>query len=212
MREVRELCFDISRFNSKRYRVSEFVHSLIHHSEIETLLSYEETIRYAEFPALDLKGDDREVFVDNLYLPVQHTEVFDALDWLRDQKGVQRIVELKVPDRLINAHDEARIAEFVEKFEVEHLDWRCLDLSLSVLGSATTGDNATTADERKINDKIKELHLYSSGRRAAIDHWLGDDGIPTLTKASVLNAISCQVSKIPARHLLQMLIAKCSSL
>ncbi|KAL7973096.1 hypothetical protein HDV63DRAFT_414849, partial [Trichoderma sp. SZMC 28014] len=169
--KLRELCFDISRFNSKKYRVSDFVHSLIHHSETETLLSYEETIRYAEFPALDLEGDEKEAYVDNMYLPIRHTEVFDALDWLRDQKGVQRIVELKVPDRLINAHDEARIAE-------------CLDLSLSVLGSAIIGDDAKATNKRQTNDKIKELHLYSSGRRAAIDHWLGDDGIPTLTKAS----------------------------
>lgn len=209
MRKVRELCFDISRFNSKKYRVSDFVHSLIHHSETETLLSYEETIRYAEFPALDLEGDEKEAYVDNMYLPIRHTEVFDALDWLRDQKGVQRIVELKVPDRLINAHDEARIAEFVAKFEVEYLDWRCLDLSLSVLGSAIIGDDAKATNKRQTNDKIKELHLYSSGRRAAIDHWLGDDGIPTLTKASVLNEISFQDFKPPLHHKTQMLTAKC---
>ncbi|KAL6790270.1 hypothetical protein GGI42DRAFT_358914 [Trichoderma sp. SZMC 28013] len=160
------------------------------YSENETLLSYEETIHYAEFPALDLKGDDKQTFVDNTYLTVQHTEVFDPLTWLRDQKGVKRIVELKVPDRLINAHEETCIAEFVESFEVEHLDWRCLDLSLSVLGSSVTGSSSSNADERMINDKIKELHLYSRGRTAAIDYWLEDDGIPILAKESVFLALS----------------------
>ncbi|KAL6862075.1 hypothetical protein J3F83DRAFT_221923 [Trichoderma novae-zelandiae] len=179
---VRELCFDMSRFDSKLHRVSEFVDSLTHHAGNETLLSYEETIRYVEFPPLDLKIDDRETFTDNKYLPTRHTEVFDTLTWLREQKGVKQIVELKVPDRLINAHDEKRIAEYVEMFEVECLDWRCLDLSLSVLGSPVAGSmNGGT----KANDKIKELHLYSSGRRAVIQHWLGDDGIPTLTKETV---------------------------
>lgn len=41
-----------------------------------------------------------------------------------------------------------------------------------------------------INDKIKELHLYSRGRTAAIDYWLEDDGIPILAKESVFLALS----------------------
>lgn len=194
--KVRELCFDISRFNSKLYSVSDFVHSLIHHSESKALLSYEETIRYAEFPALDLKIDERDTFGDNTYLPVQHTEVFDILTWLWQQKGVRRIVELKVPDRLVNPHSEERIAKFVDMFEVERLDWRCLDLSLSVFGSCVASDRTKVTDETKINDKIKELHLYSSGRRAAIDHWLGSGGIPTLTKASLFLPSSDGISAV----------------
>ncbi|KAK1243121.1 hypothetical protein MKX07_003749 [Trichoderma sp. CBMAI-0711] len=183
LHKVRELCFDISHFNSKQHRVSEFVDSLIQHSENENLLSYEETLRYVEFPALDIKVDDKETFPENAYLPSQHTEVFDTLKWLQEQKGVRQIVELKVPDRLINPHDEKRIAEYVAKFEVECLDWRCLDLPISVFGSHKP-ENST--DLTIVNDKIKELHLYSSGRRAVIDHWLGSNGIPTLTKASAV--------------------------
>lgn len=187
----------MSRFNSKRYLVSDFVYSLINHDEHTNLLLYEETIRYAEFPALDLKVDDRETFRDNTYLSDPHMEVFDVLSWLRTHKDVQRIIELKVLDRMVNPHEEEVIAEYVAMFEVERLDWRCLDLSLSVFGSDTADDKTdsndktnsndkTHANDRiKINDKIKELHLYSSGRRAAIDHWLGSDGIPTLTKASL---------------------------
>lgn len=171
--EVRELCFDISRLrlNPKLYGVSDFVYSLVNHSETERLLLYERTIRYAEFPLLDSKVDDKEAFADNTYLAVQHTEVFDILDWLRDKKKVQSIIELTVPDRLVNPHDEEGIAEYVEKFDVKHLNWKCLDLSLSVFTLA-------------IRKKIVELHLYSSGKRAVIDHWLGSDGILTLPQAS----------------------------
>ena len=183
--QVRELCFDLSRFNSNLYRVSDFVDSLIHNDENENLLLYEETLLYAEFPALDSKVDDRETFRDNTYLIDEHEEVFDILDWLRTKKEVQRIIELKVLDRMVNPHNEERIAAFVKDFGVERLNWRCLDLSLSVFGPNVANDKTSPNDEIKVNDKIKELHLYSSGRRAAIDHWLGSDGIPTLTKVSL---------------------------
>lgn len=76
---VRELCFDLSRFNSKAYRLSDFVGSLISHEENESLLRYENVIKYAEFPALGLNPDDRETFGESLQ--VEHTEVFDILDW-----------------------------------------------------------------------------------------------------------------------------------
>jgi hypothetical protein len=150
------------------------------------LLSYEETLRYVEFPALDLKVDDRETFGDNNHLSVQHTEVFRLLTWLQEKMHVRHIIQLKVPDRLINPHNENCIARFVNMYGVECLDWRCLDLSISIFSSpAAKGKTNADTDSMKAKEKIKELHLYSSGKRAVIDHWLSDEGIPTLTKASV---------------------------
>ncbi|OTA07300.1 hypothetical protein A9Z42_0081950 [Trichoderma parareesei] len=160
---VRELCLDLSHFNSKLHRVSKFVDSFIYHSQNDSLLSYEETLRYVEFPALDLKVDDRETFGDNNYLSVQHTEVFRLLTWLQEKMHVRHIIQLKVPDRLINPHNENCIAS----------------------SPAAKGKTNADTDSMKAKEKIKELHLYSSGKRAVIDHWLSDEGIPTLTKASV---------------------------
>ncbi|ETR98413.1 hypothetical protein M419DRAFT_38429 [Trichoderma reesei RUT C-30] len=160
---VRELCLDLSHFNSKLHRVSSFVDSFIYHSQNDSLLSYEETLRYVEFPALDLKVDDRETFGDNNHLSVQHTEVFRLLTWLQEKMHVRHIIQLKVPDRLINPHNENCIAS----------------------SPAAKGKTNADTDSMKAKEKIKELHLYSSGKRAVIDHWLSDEGIPTLTKASV---------------------------
>ncbi|KAH8588899.1 hypothetical protein B0O99DRAFT_693055 [Bisporella sp. PMI_857] len=142
---VHELFFDIS----------EFVQSLIQHRDPKkpVLPLYEETIRYAEFPALDLKVEDRESFNHNNHFTVPHVEVFDVLNWLHDDKGVRSIIELKVQDRLINPHDEIRIAQNVKRFNVEVLDWKILDLSISIF-------------EKEVKERIKELHLYSSGKRA----------------------------------------------
>ncbi|KAF2497767.1 subtilisin-like protein [Lophium mytilinum] len=164
--DVGDLCFDMSAFNSTSYRVSEFVDSLIWQSRTQTLLSYEKTLRYAEFPSLDMWVEERDVFSESSHLKREHTEVFKILKWL-EKKDVTTIIKLKVPDRLINAHDDRKMASFVDYFNVKVLDWKVLDLSISVLGKNT-------------KDLLEELHLYSSGNRAVISHWFSAEGICSL--------------------------------
>jgi hypothetical protein len=168
-RTVRELCFDISLFNSKSYRLYEFVSSLIAHNENETLLEYEPTIKYARFPPMDLHPDDKEVFGERIR--DDHREVFDVLDWLRKSKRVKSVIELNVPDRLVNPHNELQIAKYVKDFGVEILDWRFLDLSLSVF-------------DEKVKPKIRGLHLYASGKRAVISHWISEQGVESFCSVS----------------------------
>ncbi|KAJ0119897.1 Peptidase S8/S53 [Diaporthe amygdali] len=170
--EVDELCFEISQFNSKLYRVSEFIHSLINHQENAGLLWYEPTIKYARFPPLDVHIDDKEVF--GMGAQEEHTEVFDILQWLKQEKRVKSIIELKVPDRLVNPHNELLIAKYVDDFAIEVLNWRFLDLSLSVFSADT------------VKPRIRELHLYSSGKRAAISHWFSDEGLITFPNANYI--------------------------
>ncbi|KAL6693303.1 hypothetical protein J3F84DRAFT_401180 [Trichoderma pleuroticola] len=164
--EVDELCFDLSRFNSKKYPVSDFVRSLINHQDNPDLLSYEHTLKYAEFPNLDAKDDEKEIFGDDVHY--EHAEVFLILDWLRNDKKVREIIELTVPDRLVNPHNEAKIGNYVKLFQVQVLNWRFLDLSITVL------------PDQETKERIKELHLYASGKRAAISHWTSEKGILTL--------------------------------
>jgi hypothetical protein len=167
---VGDLCFDISAFNSASYSVSEFVDSLVRPSRQQAILAYEETLRYAEFPSLDLLVEEREVFSESSHLKHEHTEVFKILDWLKEKK-VTTIIKLKVPDRLINAHDDMKMAEWVNYFNVKILDWKVLDLSISVLKKDT-------------KQRLEELHLYSSGNRAVINHWFSAEGISSLTNVS----------------------------
>ncbi|KAL7792820.1 hypothetical protein V8C43DRAFT_315334 [Trichoderma afarasin] len=164
--KVDELCFDLSRFNSKKYPVSDFVRSLISHQDNPDLLSYEHTLKYAEFPNLDAKDDEKEIFGDDVHY--EHTEVFLILDWLRNDKKVREIIELTVPDRLVNPHNEVKIGNYVKLFQVQALNWRFLDLSITVL------------PDQETKERIKELHLYASGKRAAISHWTSENGILTL--------------------------------
>ncbi|KAI0593784.1 hypothetical protein F4775DRAFT_596851 [Biscogniauxia sp. FL1348] len=173
--EVRELCFDISLFDSKSYRLKDFVKSLINHRENETLLSYEPTIKYARFPVMDLHPAEKKSFGEVVYEDCR--EVFDVLDWLKKTKNVNSVIELKVPDRLVNPHNERHIAKYVKEFSVEILDWRFIDLSLSVF------------DKDKVKPKIRGLHLYASGKWAVISHWFSSEGLEsfaneTMTKAN----------------------------
>lgn len=95
------------------------------------MLRYEHTLKYVEFPPLDMAPEHRETFKESTHLMSNHDEVFRILDWL-GSKGVTKIIRLVVPDRLVNPHNELRMASYVRRFQVESLDWRVLDLALSI--------------------------------------------------------------------------------
>ena len=180
----------MSRYNWSAFVLSDFIDSLIHQDEIERrqMLKYESTLKYVEFPSIDMTVERREVIKDSANL-IKHDEVFRILQWLAD-KGVTKIIKLVVPDRLLNPHDEDEMARFVRRFQVEVLDWKVLDLSISIfkdLPMATSSAIASGRDVNKNSEKkkpawhLQELSLYSSGKRAAINHWFNkDDGIPSL--------------------------------
>ncbi|KAM0227912.1 hypothetical protein ACHAPO_011119 [Fusarium lateritium] len=160
--EVGQLCLDLSRFDSKGFRVSEFVDSMISQADND-LVTYEQTLRYVEFPPLDMLPEAREAFKDDCPLQFQHTEIFKILKWLRDKKKVQTIIKLKASDRLVNCHDQRLMAKGVELFNVKVLDWKVLDLCLDIF-------------DEKSQETITDLCLYSSGNRAVISHWFSPSG------------------------------------
>lgn len=132
-------------------------------------LKFEEVLRYADFPSLDLPPWDTPV-------ETIHKEIFDALNWLRKKKKVRKIMALKVLDRMYCPHDEKGIAIRTRRFEVEKLDWRYLDMAISYL---------TDPELDESPERLTELHLYSSGKRAAVDHWMGPNGVRVLRKVCV---------------------------
>ncbi|KAL3602888.1 hypothetical protein FPOAC2_07204 [Fusarium poae] len=127
------------------------------------LVTYEQTLRYVEFPPLDMLPEARETFKDDCPLQFQHTEIFKILKWLRDKKKVQTIIRLKASDRLVNCHDQRLMAKGVELFSVKVLDWKVLDLCLDIF-------------DKTSQENITDLCLYSSGNRAVISHWFSPMG------------------------------------
>ncbi|KAI1749860.1 hypothetical protein F4782DRAFT_532942 [Xylaria castorea] len=167
IKTVDQLCFDISLFNSKSYPLEKFARSLPKLTNLPqgALIShsYESVLRYAAFPALgfDIEDDWRG------HRSRERDEVFMILRWLRDENKVEEILKLCVLDRMYNPHDEHCIAKYVHEFRVRFLDWRCLELAISVF-------------EEGRGDSVRVIHLYSSGKRATVTHWLGEDGIQSL--------------------------------
>ena len=123
---------------------------------------FEPVLKYADFPSLDLSSE----VGPGQGLQKDHTEVFDVLEWLSKKKFVNEILELYILDRLHNPHDEIKIGEWVNKLGVQVLNWRCVDLPLSILEEAT-------------KERIRELHLYTGGKRAVISHWVSSLGVET---------------------------------
>ena len=121
---------------------------------------------------MDLKANDKETFGDSVR--VEHTEVFEVLNWLKGKK-VNEIIELTAPDRLVNPHNEVEIGKYVKNFEVEFLNWRFLDMSISIF------------EDLETRKRIRELHLYSSGKRAVISHWLSKQGVSSLPNVRTTN-------------------------
>ncbi|KAL7928975.1 hypothetical protein V8C35DRAFT_325486 [Trichoderma chlorosporum] len=159
MSGAKEICLDLSGFQSSNQSMSDLFRGLINQNDHTNLLSYERSLRYVEFPALALVAEEKRAFDSN---------------WLRTAKGVQHIWELIVRDRLFSPHDEVRIAEHVRAFNVEVLNWKMIDMSISIF-------------EEESAKKIKELCLYASGKRAVISHWLSSEGISSLPGLEVLN-------------------------
>ncbi|KAM0518154.1 hypothetical protein ACHAPE_004561 [Trichoderma viride] len=79
-KEVKRMEDLLNIFQKSGKAVSALIRSLVSHQDDCNLLSYERTIRYVEFPALDLGVEDKETFGEQVQC--EHFEVFHALNWL----------------------------------------------------------------------------------------------------------------------------------
>jgi len=164
----------LSFFDTKNQDFFEYVTGLV----ANKALKFERVIRYASFP--DLQFSPRDLNVDYRR---DHDEVALVLNWLKDRKEgfVDKIGELNVLDRLHTPHDDEVITKYVESFQVKHLDWRKLDLYVG---------------EFEHNSTLETLHLYSSGNKAVISHWLSDsDGLERLEAVSITTPCALPIAK-----------------
>jgi hypothetical protein len=88
-------------------------------------VEFESTLRYVDIPVPDLPQKSNVVGT----MPIR-TEVKDILEWLRGQKGVQGIFELRVRDSPYVSHSEEVVDSCLAGFDVEILDWKRPNMSL----------------------------------------------------------------------------------
>jgi len=143
-------------------------------------LEFESTLRYVDFPIFEMTKNNGSHMNDHdlrYGTKANHSrsddigfrdEAHSVLKWLRDRKGVRKIIEVRVADSQYHPHSEQVIEESLERFDVEILNWKRADLSVDSISIAAPN--------------VKKLYLYSNGSKASIGHWAGSDGVGRLEK------------------------------
>jgi len=127
--------------------------------ESKQVLQFEETLFFVHLPDFNY-----------VRMPRPHEGVGKLFSWLQT-KNVKTIKRLHIPDSTISPmSDEFVESAILDKFMIEELDWRKLDLNLDVLTRA------------KNKDHITDLSLYSSGNWSVLYHWISIDGLAKLPK------------------------------
>jgi len=155
----RELCLDMSDFNSSSHDFGTFVKKLLD----ETVV-FESTLFHVYLPDLN-------------YFPKKcpHDGVRALFDWLA-KKGseekksrVEAIIKLNMRDNTTAPMSDELVKEaIIDSFKINIFDWRKLDINLDIL---------TNTDNRV---HFTELTLYSSGNWSTLYHWSSHDGLGQL--------------------------------
>lgn len=145
----------MSDFNRSSHDFTRFIEKL--KDSEKTDFKFQETLFYLTLPDF------------NTFSKMCHDGVRHLFSWLKDEKGVKTIKDLKMPDSATSPMSEELVQEaIIEQFEIEKFDWRKLDISLDIL----TGS--------KHSDKLKDITLYSSCNWGVLYHWASDDGLVKL--------------------------------
>ncbi|KAK0612770.1 peptidase S8/S53 domain-containing protein [Bombardia bombarda] len=81
---------------------------------------------------------------------------------------VVKIVKLEAKDNPIHPIDDSTIAQIVDRFNVEELDWVKYNMDLDPL-RCKTSDSRTSS--------LRKLTLYSTGHWGVLHHWTSEEGI-----------------------------------
>jgi hypothetical protein len=92
-------------------------------------------------------------------------------EWLREAKGVSRILRVVVDDDHDTPHDDAVIEEALNGFQVEVWDWKRYDICIDVI--------------QRVSASVRVVHLYSTGNLAVLLNWSSVDGLGILPQVSL---------------------------
>lgn len=144
-----QLCLSFSTFDTREYSFTNYATQLC--KAQSSAVRFERILKFASFP--DLDNEDPYKREADL-LQQENRIIKNFLSWLRHSRKVEEVLSLSVLDRLLCPHTDSDVSSCVQDFNIQRLDWRKLDLYL-----------------RDLNGDLRELHLYSSGNPAVLDHW-----------------------------------------
>lgn len=123
------------------------------------------TLQYAAFPQVSVISNDSG---NKPSAGTRgRTDMLFFSSWLRNPKGVTRILTVIVDDLMEPSHSDEVVEQSLKDFEVEILDWRKVDMCPQTI--------------YQIGSRIHTLHLYWSGRNSVLRGWSEPDGLARLS-------------------------------
>jgi len=161
-------------------------------------LKFSNVLQYVTFPQVEVrlsgpKADmEQKAEAESPQLgPLGRKDMRYFFDWLYS-KGVRHIIRLSVEDSGDGGekvHADQFIRESLERFIVEHLDWRKKDLDPETIlhVSSRVEKRAPTAEDRKNVEvmpdrQMRELSLRWGGSNAVLRAWSEPEGLPLLPR------------------------------
>ncbi|KAI0516989.1 hypothetical protein F5B22DRAFT_605779 [Xylaria bambusicola] len=134
-------------------------------------LTFEDILQYVAIPWVEIEKDIVEPKQGQRTAEINgnsRTDMKLLFDWLRDVKGVKRILKVIVEDLPHPAHSDEVIEYCLRGMCVETWDWKKLDLSPEVL--------------HRVASDVQVVHLYWSGNNAILRAWSEPEGLKKLEK------------------------------
>lgn len=172
-------------------------------------------LQYVTFPRVEVRSKgrlaDRKQSSDLQFGKQQHgangrKDMKYFLDWLYD-KGVRHIIRLSVEDSGESGqkvHSDQAIQDSLERFVVEHLDWRKTDLdpeTILHISSKVYANEAVKSEDPKQTESVpdqqlKKLSLMWSGSNAVLRAWSEPDALPLLPQLQKVEIIQPPADKV----------------
>jgi hypothetical protein len=145
---------------------------------------FEKTLIYVDIPVPDLPPPRASA-----QPALRRAEVYDILRWLQRDKDVVGIYELSVRDSCYLPHNETTIRDCfnLTAFDIEVLNWRRLDLPLTVLCQPDL-------EEVLLCKNLKVLYLYAGGW-PALAYWTSKSSVVFLRRFLKLKEVHISIMK-----------------
>lgn len=166
-------------------------------------IKFDPVLQYVSFPHVEvgvrgrLADRERDAELQSGMRQLGHLGRKDMryfFEWLY-KKGVRHIIQLSVDDcgnANEKVHSDEAIQASLERFIIENLDWRKVDLdpetilhvSSKIPGKEDPTDEApkSTSTVFDPDRQLKQLHLRWSGSNAVLRAWSEPEGLPMLPR------------------------------
>ncbi|KAI1359384.1 hypothetical protein F5Y08DRAFT_332379 [Xylaria arbuscula] len=144
-------------------------------------LIFEDILQYVAIPWVEIEKEVVEPKKGQRRTEISGTSRTDMkllFDWLRDVKGVKRILKVIVEDLQHPAHSDEVIESCLSGMCIETWDWKKLDLSPEVL--------------HRVAPDVQVVNLYWGGNNAILRAWSEPEGLKKLEKLRTVHLYTQQ--------------------